>query len=222
MIFKMMSFLKRAILSVVEKNLTGRKYLSLYRFKDHLEKMGWFRSIETNLPVDNEGNPLPWYTYPAISFLEKKIEPQMKIFEYGTGNSTLWWGKRVASVISIEHDLEWYESMKKRVPSNIEYKYSELVDDGAYCRIISKYEKKFDIVVIDGRDRVNCAKNTLKALRDNGIIIWDNSDRVAYNDGYQYLLDNGFKRLDFFGLGPINNISWCTSIFYRKNNCLEI
>ena len=48
------------------------------------------------------------------------------------------------------------------------------------------------------------------------------TDRVIYQEGYEFLLTNGFKRLDFWGMGPINPYSWCTSIFYRKENCLEI
>lgn len=64
--------------------------------------------------------------------------------------------------------------------------------------------------------------NSIKTLKDDGVIIWDNSDRVNYQEGYDFLLANGFKRLDFWGIGPVNSYSWCTSIFYRKENCLKI
>ncbi|HAY39752.1 MAG TPA: FkbM family methyltransferase, partial [Desulfobacteraceae bacterium] len=84
------------------------------------------------------------------------------------------------------------------------------------------YKDIFNIIVIDGRDRVNCAKNSLKALKGDGVIIWDNSEREYYQEGYSYLIQNGFRRLDFEGLGPIGIREWCTSIFYRDNNCFEI
>ena len=43
---------------------------SLYslRKSDYLKKVGWFRSHKEQLPIDNNGNPLPWMTYPSISF----------------------------------------------------------------------------------------------------------------------------------------------------------
>ena len=218
----MITFLKAIIRSIIEKTQNGRKYLALYRFRHYLEEVGWFKSNEKHVPVDLDGRPLPWYTYTAIKFLEKKIEAKMTVFEYGSGNSSLWWSERVSSVISIEHDLSWFDYMKNRIIPNIEYIYCEQIDGGRYNKIISEYEKKFDIVVIDGRDRINCAKNALGALKDNGIILWDNSDRDAYSEGYQYLLENGFKRLDLYGCGPIGNYGWCTTIFYRNDNCLGI
>jgi predicted O-methyltransferase YrrM len=50
---------------------------------------------------------LPWITFPAIQFLKRIIQPEMKIFEYGIGGSTLFFAKRVKEVISVEHDPEW-------------------------------------------------------------------------------------------------------------------
>lgn len=35
----------------------------------------------------------------------------MKIFEYGSGNSTLWWSEKVDSIISVEHDKQCFEKV---------------------------------------------------------------------------------------------------------------
>ena len=94
--------------------------------------------------------------------------------------------------------------------------------DQAYSNSILAYRETFDIIVVDGRDRVECAKNSLQALKPNGVIIWDNSDRPEYEAGYEFLLNKGFKRIDFSGFGPINSRAWCTSVFYRPGNCLGI
>lgn len=210
----------------------GLKLLHSYRMWDQLEhfyhvrkyltEIGWCRSVKEEQSIDRNGNYLPWLTYPAIFFLENRIKPEMTVFEYGSGSSTLWWSERVATVASCEHDLGWYNSVKTKVPSNVEYLYHELVYGGDYSRAILKYNHKFDIVLIDGRDRVNCAKNSLPALKENGVIVWDNSDRSKYQEGYSYLISNGFKRIDFQGLGPSSYKDWCTAIFYRSNNCLDI
>ncbi len=54
------------------------------------------------------------------------------------------------------------------------------------------------------------------------MVIWDNSDRSDYEEGYEFLLGQGFRRLDFYGLGPINVMASCTSVFYREQNCLGL
>jgi hypothetical protein len=87
---------------------------------------------------------------------------------------------------------------------------------------VLKYRNEFDIVVIDGRDRVSCARNSLGALKPDGVIVWDNADREEYRPGYQFLESNGFRRLDFAGLGPLNAYQSTTAVFYRDSNCLGI
>jgi hypothetical protein len=197
---------------------------SLYGLKreGHLKDIGWFASFRESIPIDGNGNPLPWMTYSAISFLEKRINQNMTVFEYSCGNSTLWWANRVKKIISCEHDKTWYERMSKISLSNVELHHIDLEYGGAYCHKVSEYSQTFDVIVIDGRDRVNCAKNCLNALKIDGVIIWDNSDREAYAEGYNYLIQNGYKRLDFEGMGPINVYSWCTSIFYKDVNCFNL
>ena len=218
----MMNSVRKAVLWMIERNKTGMKMVSLYHMRHHFEDIGWFKSRIAGLPVDKNGAVLPWLTYPVIFFLERKLKPDMRVFEYGSGNSTLWWSKHVSSIVSCEHYLVWYESFKKNIPSNVEYIYCELVDGGEYSKVIKRYQNIFDIIIIDGRDRVNCIKNSLGALTDNGIVIVDNTERDAYREAFQYLLSNGFKRIDFQGLSPGNIYNECTSIFYRCDNCLGI
>ena len=146
----------------------------------------------------------------------------MNVFEYGSGASTVWWSDHAAKVVSCEHDNKWYQKLKPILALNVDYIYFDLIPGGNYSRAVKQYYNEFDIIVIDGRDRVNCVKNSLTSLKQNGVIVWDDSDRMAYKEGYNYLLANGFKRLDFWGLGPIIALGWCTSVFYRSNNCFGI
>ncbi len=201
-----------------------RKILSIYNLrKQYLRSSGWLLSTKLKMPIDKYKNPLPWFTYGCIRFLNLKLKKTHTIFEYGSGNSTLWFCKHVNSVISIEHDKNWYTKMKNQFlkEPNIDYRFKSITLND-YTNEILNYKKRFHIVVIDGRKRAECCKNALEALQDNGIIIWDNSDLSIYEEGYNFLLSGGFKRLDFWGMGPINHYEWCTSIFYRKNNCFDI
>ena len=187
-----------------------------------MAETGRLRSVSERMPVDRDGNPIPWLTYPAISFLSKRLRTEMTVFEYGSGNSTLWWSKRVSSLTSCEHDIGWFKSLKERLPANVEYIYRELEYGGEYCRVIQKHRERFDVIILDGKDRVNCAKNSLRALKDDGVVVWDDAERDNYREGYSFLAQNGFKRLDFEGFAPIAISGKLTSIFYRDTNCLGI
>ena len=182
---------------------------------------GWAASAESRRPIGPGGEPLPWYTYPAIYFISGRIKRGMRVFEYGSGNSTLWWSKRVAAVTSCEHNLEWFDLMSPKVPANVTYMHRDL-ESGKYAAALLEAEDLFDIVVIDGRDRIACAGFALQRLTDNGVIIWDNADRSRYRVAYRQIESNGFRRLPFRGHGPINKKEWETSIFYRPANCLGL
>lgn len=217
-----MSVLKR-----ISKSPLGKCNAALFPYRiivliQYLRKAGWFQSAAKSMPVDAKGNERPWYTYSFMSFLEARILPTMRVFEYGSGNSTIWWSSRVASVVACEHDESWFKVLSQKLPKSVDYRYCELERDGKYCKLITNFSNEFDCIVIDGRDRVNCAKNALSALKRNGVIIWDDTERDCYQDGYRFLLDNGFRQIDFWGLGPINGFQSCTSVFYRSENCMLI
>jgi hypothetical protein len=161
-------------------------------------------------------------TYPATAFLERRVNGSLRVFEYGSGNSTLWWAKRVAFVAAAEHDRRWAEKIRPALPANAQLHCVPLDPPGFYANSIRLANGPFDIVVNDGRDRVNCARAALAALNGRGVIVWDNSDRDEYAEGYRILANHGFRRVDFEGLGPTNAIPWTTSIFYRDGNCLGL
>ncbi len=187
-----------------------------------LSQSGWFLSMITELPVNKAGAPIPWFTYSGIAFIEPRVKAHMNVLEFGCGQSTLWWSSRIAHITSVEHEYAWYQKIKAQTPENVDLNWVELVRGGEYSKMPLKYQDVFDIVVIDGRDRVNCSYNVLQCLKKDGIIIWDNSDRTDYIDGYDFLHNNGFKRIDFISMGPCAPVAWGTSIFYRNENCFGI
>jgi precorrin-6B methylase 2 len=193
---------------------------ALYSLKRRgpLAEDGWFRSNRENASVDASGSPLPWMTYPAIEFIRKRVKPDMSVFEYGSGGSTIWWANQVREVISVEHDRAWFEKVAKNVGSRATVYQIDLVYGGEYSRAIQKFQNRFDVVVVDGRDRVNCVKNCLPALKPSGVVILDNSERPEYSEALTFLAVNGFKRIEFVGFYPIVNVKGETTIFYRSAN----
>jgi hypothetical protein len=189
---------------------------------DLLERIGWKQSAIEQIPLSPDGKPVPWFTYAATSFLSCRVKRNMRVFEYGSGNSTIWWSSAVDCVTACEHDSLWFNKTKASIPANVNLIYRELDENGAYCRAIEDCEGLFDIIVIDGRDRVNCAKISVHKISSDGVFVWDNSNRRKYQPGYDLLHGAGFKRIDFHGIGPILAAPWSTSIFYRSRNCLDI
>ncbi len=214
-------------MELIKKILRANRYtfvlLEVYFFsKKFLKSKGWQHSRFMHQPLDANKEPLPWFTYASIYFIEQKLKRSHSVFEFGSGNSTRWFSKRVKNVVSVEHDTEFYSKIHDTLAilPNVEHVFRDL--GGAYSEEILKYTAMYDIIVIDGRERIQCAKNCIHALKPDGIVIWDNADRTKYQEGYQFFINKGFRQLDFRGAGPISHSEWQTSIFYREENCFDI
>ena len=173
-------------------------------------------------PCRTNGEAIPWMNYPVIDFLEHRLHRDMKLFEYGSGFSTSFYAKRVSHVSSVEYDLAWFEQVNSAIPDNVTLIYHEQDVDGAYCRAIQGSGERYDVVIVDGRDRVNCVMQSIPALSESGVIILDDSERPRYADAFTYALEHGFRIMEFEGLKPTKLKPAKTSIFYREKNCLEI
>lgn len=203
----------------------GRLLLANYLLqKNYLSVSGWNKSVRQRKPVDRNGEVLPWFTYSFAHFIQERINDKFHVFEFGSGNSTIWFSKFGCKIVSVEHDKTWYDIMQPTLSKNpkISYKLRDL-ESKKYIDEVTNYSDEFDIIVLDGRERVQCCLNALPALKKGGVILWDNSDRTEYEEGYKFLETNNFKRIDFHGMGPINSRAWCTSVFYKAgDNCLGI
>jgi hypothetical protein len=212
-----------SLLQVLSNPAHLRSLLSFDK-KGYLEDIGWFKAFDSKSPVDHDGNPIPWVTYSFIDFIKERLNKQHTVFEFGSGNSTYFYAKYAGIVVSVEHDKEWFEKIEKSEakPENSELIFCELVRGGDYCHMPLKLEEKFDIVIVDGRDRVNCCKQAVEALSDNGVVVLDDSERNDYKEGVEFLISKGFKHLLFSGISPGLFYRKSTSVFYKTDNCLDI
>ena len=190
--------------------------------RGYLHESGWVKSLETRLPVDGVGRPVPWMTLPFNDFIEKRLSATMAVFEYGCGNSTLFFAERVARVDSVEHDIEWVGRLRDKLPGNVHLSFVALEYGGAYAQAVCASGVKYDLVIVDGRDRVRSVVSCFPALSLRGCVVLDDSERLEYEGAVGALRNAGFKRLDFWGLAPGLTYRKCTSVFYRSNNCLGI
>lgn len=85
-----------------------------YTFLEYLNY--YFRWQKTN---NGHYSPIkdgrPWINFASFDFLDKLVTPQMKVFEFGAGGSSIFFSKKAKLVISIEHDRKWFQSVEKEI-----------------------------------------------------------------------------------------------------------
>src|SRR5690606_8959575 len=117
---------------------------------------------------------VPWWTYDAIEQVEvflKGLE-RPRVFEYGSGASTVWLGKRADSVASVDRGASSIARLKPRLAAlnnvTLELVPPDAVPDPRffsgkegyrgqsfrnYVEAIGSASGPFDLIVIDGRAR---------------------------------------------------------------------
>lgn len=136
--------------------------------------------------------PLPWLTEGAITFLTRYFEehPDAKVLEFGSGASTVWMAKRTKNLVSVDHNPYWNSLVKQRCLalgySGVQLSLRSL----PYYGICEEFpEEAFDLILIDGRDRVGCITHAIPRLKQGGVLMLDNAERRAYRAGTSLLKD---------------------------------
>ncbi|MEI7058403.1 class I SAM-dependent methyltransferase [Nocardioides sp. CCNWLW239] len=164
---------------------------------------------------------VPWWTYDAISavdaWLSERDRP-IRVFEYGSGASTIWLSRRAEEIHSVEHHKGFGEMMQRELAGEekISLRVIEPVasddpvvpsqkeghaglDFEAYVNAIDDVDGEFDVVVIDGRAREVCLEKAKDRLAPGGIIVFDNSRRRRYVEA---IAASGLKETIHAGLTP--------------------
>ena len=180
---------------------------------------------------------MPMLTFPAIEWLESNLNKNMRVFEYGSGGSTIFFSRRVKEVVTVEHHRQWWEAVGERLNKcginncNLMLFEPERDVDGdggfyssnslyagynfsQYVRAIDSFpEESYDLIVIDGRARVDCITHAIGKVKRGGFLILDNSERPRYKDGKRYL-DN-YPQTKCNGVGPYARSIWHTTIWMK-------
>ncbi len=165
---------------------------------------------------------VPWWTYPAITEVAAELAArngQARVFEWGSGASTVWLGRRAAEVHSVEHDETWVEFLRPVVAdvSSVRLRHvgaphrgeearvpsqrfgHEGLDFSDYVAAIDEVDGQFDVVVVDGRARAACLRRAVPRLAPDGIVVFDNSNRSRYDEA---LLTSGLRATRLRGFAP--------------------
>ena len=164
----------------------------------------WVRSLLSIYDLqDLLRHDVPWWTFDAADRISGFLatRPEARVFEWGSGASTVWLSRRAGSVTSIEHDAEWAEIVAPVLPGNAVVRVvapvravggpdEELsgkagfqgLDFADYVAAVDDTDGTFDLVVVDGRARNACFHRALSRLAPGGLIVFDNVDRQRYRD----------------------------------------
>lgn len=167
----------------------------------------WVRSLLSPYRFDDlVALDVPWWTLDSTEQVDSflKDRPQARVFEWGSGASTVWLAKRAGTVTSIEHDPEWAGQVAPQLPANASVHVraprvatgaaGEVLsakngfaglDFSAYAAAVTEHaasEGTYDLIVVDGRAREACFAHALTALAPDGVLVFDNVDRARYRD----------------------------------------
>jgi hypothetical protein len=162
----------------------------------------WLRSLFAIHDLEEMARlDVPWWTFSSTDRVADFLvgRPDARVFEWGSGASTLWLAGRSASVHSVEHDAGWATALTPRLPANVDLTVVSPVptptpvigsakpghaglDFSSYVAAIDAVDGLFDVIVIDGRAREACLRRAVGRLAPDGLIVFDNVDRQRYRD----------------------------------------
>lgn len=178
----------------------------LDRWATHSRRGAWARSL---LSIHDATGlvelDLPWWTFDASGRVDAFLAGRRdaRVFEWGSGASTVWLAKRAGSVTAVEHHPEWAQTVKEMLPADAQVDLRtvlpgpvtgaatelrsnraghEDMDFREYAEAIDEVGGQFDVIVIDGRVREACLVKALPHLADDGIIVFDNVERRSYRE----------------------------------------
>jgi hypothetical protein len=204
---------RHAIPSVVKSLLNDRiepASVSVFR---RMVARGHSLTAATQLPMNGDGSPIPWYTYPFVDFLSDLETASWKVLEFGSGQSTLYWAARATSVLAYENSAEWFKTMREKSPSNVEIR---LFEGEKTLEEIPQLEFLPDLVVVDGLKREICVRKSLETFGLRPIYILENSD--WFPKAATAMREAGLREIRFKGFGPVNGYAWSTSLMVSAEN----
>lgn len=171
---------------------------------------------------------LPWLTFPAIRWLQARCQPQWRVFEWGSGASTLFFSRRGCRVVSVEHDHDWYHRVTAKLEGYPQAQVHHVPPTGdagrpdafqRYAAAIDRFPSgHFDLVLVDGRARLACLEHALSKVAPTGVLVLDDSQRSDYSSATRLVPTEEWRTLDLPGPRPscVWPVFTTTTVFQRR------
>jgi precorrin-6B methylase 2 len=133
-----------------------------------------------------------------VKFFEKHLESNQRVLEWGCGSSTISISKLVKEIHSIEHNKDWFDNINSKISNtNISLYLCEPDNEyveGGHCGTFQQFETyikkplelgRFDLIFIDGRARIECAKICKDISHEDTLIFIHDYRGRFYKENYQ-------------------------------------
>ena len=171
---------------------------------------------------------IPWIVPESLEALRAVLKPEWRVFEWGSGGSTIFWSKNCASSVAIEHNPIWIERVTEMMarhecPDNVALRYVEGhgIDHNTafreYAAAILEYpDASFDLVSVDGEASCRgwCIENAISKIKPGGYLLLDNSD---WFKGILEWEKQDFVARDLKWIGQPGTFNWWTSLLKKPS-----
>jgi len=148
----------------------------------------------------------PWLPFGAIIALERIVNKNFNVLEFGSGGSTLFWAKNCKSVKSYETNADLYKDVrqKTRFLSNVEIVHTDR--HGMTVGLISEPKQGYDLILINSDPihsrRLYLANLALYKIKAGGWMVINNYQKFGmstFNYSKKQVLT--FDEIGFLGGG---------------------
>jgi len=136
---------------------------------------------------------MPWWSFGAADAVADFVRPDMEVFEYGSGGSTIFLARRAKHITCVEDSKVWMGLVRAEVdkqglgnvdlrPAPFDFQQAANFKDSHYLRAIEG--KSYDVIVVDGMEgsaqvRPDCFRTAEEHVRTGGLIVVDDSWRYS-------------------------------------------
>ena len=133
--------------------------------------------------------------------------PQIDVLEWGSGGSTVYFTDFlrqhgvVYSWVSMEYNREWYKKITEAIGGDSQTEIvlfdvgntdnkQRLISMDEYVSYPATLDKKFDVILVDGRKRRRCLVEALALLKPGGEVFLHDARRTYYHCAFSAYLDS--------------------------------
>jgi predicted O-methyltransferase YrrM len=130
---------------------------------------------------------VPWWSFAAIDAADR-LFPGRRIFEWGSGGSTVRYARKGCQITAIEDDQIWLDAVQTALAAagvanqatlhHVPFNFDQPHDfaSSSYCQALSG--SQWDVVIIDGQDktfreRITCFHHADPLMKPGSIILVD-------------------------------------------------
>jgi hypothetical protein len=153
----------------------------------------WYFVYEKTHPEE------PFLAPAALRFLEAALPANGVGLEWGSGRSTRWFAQRLGSLVTVEHDAEWFAAVSRQLEHaalrNVDYRLIALEHPSHeptrplyepmphYVSFVDEFpDDHFDFIEVDGHYRQACVVQGRRKLKAGGLLLVDDTNWLPIED----------------------------------------